>query len=609
MSKLITYAALVVLTLAALGACGPNQAADPCASRIPLAVDIIPPESIQKPEQAQKAPIVAQGQSMNFVAAAEPSGVTFAWVVTGSGTLTNENEQIVRYSAPASVAAPEDVTLTVTITEQTTGCMERKTFTWQLVPNTAAAAPTAQPTLAATEASTEQPTLVATAASSATAPTATAVSSATAPSPPPTTGPATTAPTTAPATAAPPAKAAPTVPPTTAPATAVPPAKAAPTALPSTAVPPATAAPTALPQPTALPSATAAPTALPPPTAVLPAATQSTIPPLLDVFAQAIDGEDWSWSHAPGLLTNQFVADENCRLSGQSGLRLAYSFTGAGNGGWGVHWANTPTKHFNAAGFTALTFSVRGTAPNGFQIGLKDTTGFEVKVESNAFGLASDTEWRTITIPLTRFARQGQQVNIAAVENVNFGFHSGHGAGNICIDEIAFQLGLPSPLSDVVSMAQQTTGIEAFRWQSQPGALDQRFAETDDCRPSGMYGLQLIYGFSGTGNGGWGVHWANTAAQHFDASGFTALTFSVRGTAPNGFQIGLKDTTGFEVKVELNEFGLASDTEWRTITVPLTRFARQGQQVNTAAVENVNFGFHSGHGSGSICLDEITFVH
>jgi hypothetical protein len=83
---------------------------------------------------------------MNFVAEAKPSGVTFAWIVTGSGTLANENEQIVRYSAPASVAAPEDVTLTVTITEQATGCVERKTFTWQLVPNTATAAPTEQPT-------------------------------------------------------------------------------------------------------------------------------------------------------------------------------------------------------------------------------------------------------------------------------------------------------------------------------------------------------------------------------------------------------------------------------------------------------------------------------
>jgi hypothetical protein len=174
MSKLITYAALFVLTLAALGACGPNQSSNPCTSRSQLSVDIIPPESIQKPEQAQKVPIVAQGQSMNFIAEAKPSGVTFAWIVTGSGTLTNENEQAVQYTAPTSVSAPKDVTLTVTITEQATGCVERKTFTWQLVPNAATAAPTAPSSLAATAA--PQPTDVPpSAATNSPAATATAI--------------------------------------------------------------------------------------------------------------------------------------------------------------------------------------------------------------------------------------------------------------------------------------------------------------------------------------------------------------------------------------------------------------------------------------------------
>ena len=164
-----------------------------------------------------------------------------------------------------------------------------------------------------------------------------------------------------------------------------------------------------------------------------------TFPPLLDIFPQSIDGEDWSWSDAPGSLTSQFVEDGDCHLSGLYGLRLVYSFTDNGNGGWGVHWANTPTRHFTATQFTAFTFSVRGTAPNGFQIGLKDTTGFEVKLESNPFVLASDSVWKTVTIPLNKFARQGKQVNIASVENINFGFHKGHDSGNICIDDIAFQ--------------------------------------------------------------------------------------------------------------------------------------------------------------------------
>jgi hypothetical protein len=156
MSKLIAYAALFMLGLATLGACGTSQSADPCASRTPLLVEIIPPTSIENPQEVKKAPVVAQGQSMNFIAEAKPAGVTFAWKLTGNGKLTNENEQTVRYSAPASVAAPEDVTLTVTITEQATNCAQQKQFTWQLVPATTPTATpkpavTATPTLAVTE--------------------------------------------------------------------------------------------------------------------------------------------------------------------------------------------------------------------------------------------------------------------------------------------------------------------------------------------------------------------------------------------------------------------------------------------------------------------------
>jgi hypothetical protein len=279
---------------------------------------------------------------MNFTADAKPAGVTFSWKLTGNGKLTYEDQQTVRFTAPASVAAPEDVTLTVTITEQQTKCVEQETFTLQLLPK-------ATPALNATP----DATVPATSTSSNAAPDATAT--------------------------------------------------------------------TVTDKPTST-SATPTPTG----------------PPLLNIFPQAIDGENWSWANPPGLLTPQFVENSDCYVSEPYGLRLLFNFTDAGNGGWGVHWANTPTKHFDASRFKAFTFSVRGTALNGFQIGLKDTTGFEVKIDSNRFVLASDSEWRSVTVPLDTFTHQGQQVNIASVENVNFGFHSGHGSGDICIDDIAF---------------------------------------------------------------------------------------------------------------------------------------------------------------------------
>jgi hypothetical protein len=161
--------------------------------------------------------------------------------------------------------------------------------------------------------------------------------------------------------------------------------------------------------------------------------------PLHDVFRQADGVEAFTWMYSPGSLMNQLVTDQGCRYSGSYGLQLIYGFSGEGNGGWGVHWANTPTKQFDASQFTVFTFWIKGTAPNGFHIGLKDSARKEVKLEAREIVAVSDSEWKKVAVPLNRFADSGGSVNPAAVENFSFGFSSGHGAGNICIDDMAFQ--------------------------------------------------------------------------------------------------------------------------------------------------------------------------
>jgi hypothetical protein len=329
--------------------------------------------------------------------------------------------------------------------------------------------------------------------------------------------------------------------------------------------------------------------------------------PLNDVFGQAGGGETFMFVNQPGTLDTQFASAEDCRRTGQQGLRLAYNFTGSGNGGWVFHWANAPGGRFDAAQLTTLTFWVRGSAPNGFQIGLRDTSEHEAKVESRNFVAVSADEWRKVSVPLGQFADASGTIDPAAIKNFNFGFNASHGAGSICIDDIAFQPGPASPLPDVMIAAQQAAGAQAFHWQYEPGALAERFTEAEECRHSGSYGLQLIYGFSGTGNGGWGVHWANTPTRHFDAAAFSTLSFWVRGAAPQGFHIGIKDSAQKEVKVESRDYTIVDTAEWRQISVPLSAFADRAGKVNPGAVENISIGFSGDHGSGSICVDEIGF--
>lgn len=164
--------------------------------------------------------------------------------------------------------------------------------------------------------------------------------------------------------------------------------------------------------------------------------------PLADVFPQALEAEAVTFldsPDSPGSLSDEFTDDPACRRSGLYGLRIIFDFSKGGFGGWISTWEPSPEKRYDASAFKALTFFVRGAAPQGFQIGIKDTGEREVKVEAKQFVVVSDSEWRQVSIPLSKFASGGTSVDLANVLNVNFGFNPDHGSGNICIDDIAFK--------------------------------------------------------------------------------------------------------------------------------------------------------------------------
>jgi hypothetical protein len=340
---------------------------------------------------------------------------------------------------------------------------------------------------------------------------------------------------------------------------------------------------------------TPAPAALVP-RVYLPLILHTTV--LGDVLAQTSRGEEFTFFNPPGSMIARL--DASCRRSGVHGLQANYNFTGSGNGGWGIQWNDAPGRLFDAAAFDSLVVWVKGNAPNGFQIGLKDTSGREGKVESRDFVAVSAAEWRMILVPLSAFANAGVTIDRQKIANVNFGFNANHGAGQICIDDMGFE----KVLGDVFP---QVGSARPFVFLNPPGTLNQGFVQEPDCRRAGSYGLRLAFDFTPGGNGGWGFHWIDTPSGHFDASLFTHLSLWVKGSAPNGFQIGVKDTSEREGKVEALNFVAVSATEWREVRVPLSDFAAAGTPINRAAIRNLNVGFNASHSAGQICIDDIAF--
>ncbi|HEY4690720.1 MAG TPA: hypothetical protein VIK33_15500 [Anaerolineae bacterium] len=181
---------------------------------------------------------------------------------------------------------------------------------------------------------------------------------------------------------------------------------------------------------TPTPTPTANPTETP-----IPSPTPTPLPPLLDVLAQATEGQKFVFKNESGELIDRYEESEECRHSGNLGLKLTYQMAGNGNGGWGVQWDKAARGSFDASMFSSLVVWVKGdSGGETFQIGLADTSGKEVKLESIDLVTVSAAEWRMVAVPLSKF----EGVNTASIKNVNLGFNSNHGSGAICVDDIAF---------------------------------------------------------------------------------------------------------------------------------------------------------------------------
>ncbi|MFO1372386.1 MAG: hypothetical protein U1F42_08320 [Candidatus Competibacteraceae bacterium] len=173
--------------------------------------------------------------------------------------------------------------------------------------------------------------------------------------------------------------------------------------------------------------------------------SSSDIKPLSKLFPQADAGRQFLWAHPENAVKAGF--DSGCAkpkltnlfgfIGASSGLRLQYGVVpNMQDGGWGVHWDDSSTKHFDASGFDHFSFWVRGvTGDELFEIGLKDTNAKEIKIESKDWvSVNALKDGDVVIIPLTEF----KDVNTKLLNNVSFGFNAHHGSGTICIDGMAF---------------------------------------------------------------------------------------------------------------------------------------------------------------------------
>jgi Carboxypeptidase regulatory-like domain/Carbohydrate binding domain (family 11) len=158
--------------------------------------------------------------------------------------------------------------------------------------------------------------------------------------------------------------------------------------------------------------------------------------PLLEIYPQASSCEAFFvFSNEGGTLEDDFLSTGSCVHSGSFGLGLSYSNSGPANSGWGVQWLDGPDGHLDASGYSHLRFWVKGESGNEtFQVGIKDTSGNEIKIESRILTVTS-TRWTQVSVDFSAYADEN---SLSSLENVNFGFNETHGSGSICIDDLEF---------------------------------------------------------------------------------------------------------------------------------------------------------------------------
>lgn len=132
------------------------------------------------------------------------------------------------------------------------------------------------------------------------------------------------------------------------------------------------------------------------------------------------------------------------------------------------------------------------------------------------------------------------------------------------------------------------------------------------CKHSGEYGMSFRYSIISNSPrsefGWWSIDSSIVVDSRpiIDIQDFNALQFWVKGkTGGEIFNIIIQHEFGGEPTVISNDYVTVSSTEWRLAHIPLSDF---WDNENISKIWAVGFLFYPSSGTGSICIDDITFI-
>lgn len=298
------------------------------------------------------------------------------------------------------------------------------------------------------------------------------------------------------------------------------------------------------------------------------------------------------------VMTRVAAADPHERQT----LSLKYDVTRAGAfGGYWSQMRGAPGDNFDQI---ALKVKSSGES-SGFLVGLKRRDGIEVKVPAERYwGVVAPDGWREVAIPLAAF---GTPRELAALDvfSLSFTNASGHGKGELLVDDVRLERGLRSVLVADFEEDPDTNRLKQRNWVFTRGAAALAVSPQRPDTEPGSQALRLSYGGTiGLDLGSGDFSYAGWVAGlgGIDASRVETLQFRVRGQAGGErFNVYLDD--GNRRKTVDSSKYVAITKDWKEVSVPLDVFARQG--VDISHLEELQFVFEWQPMSGTIYVDDI----
>lgn len=286
----------------------------------------------------------------------------------------------------------------------------------------------------------------------------------------------------------------------------------------------------------------------------------------------------------------------------EQALSLKYDVTQIG--AYGGYW--TQLRGAPGDSFDQIVLRVKALDKwTRFLVGLKRKDGIETKVPAERYWGPVDADgWRTVTVPLAAFGSPNE-LSALDVFSISFTNASGHGKGELLLDDVRLERGLSSVLIADFDDDTNTNRLMQKNWVFTSGAAAVSFGPQRPDSESSSQALRISYGGTiGLDLGRNEYSYAGWVAGlgGIDASHAQSLQFRVRGQAGGErFDVYLDDGTRRK-PADIGKY-VAITKDWKDVSVPLEVFARQG--VDLSHLEELQLVFEWQQMSGTVYIDDI----